>query len=84
MRRQMRSWSLQDAKARFSELVNSCMDDGPQLVTRRGRRAVVIMTVEEYEKLSSPRQGLKDFFLSAPRVELDFARSRDTGREVKL
>ncbi len=80
----MRTWSLQDAKAQFSELVNRCIENGPQLVTRHGRKAVVIITVEEYEKLSSPRQGLKEFFLSAPRVDLDIARSRDTGRSVEL
>lgn len=80
----MRTWSLQDAKARFSELVNRCMESGPQLVTRHGRKAVVVMTVEEYETLTSPRQGLKDFFLSAPRVDLDVSRSRDTGRTVEL
>lgn len=82
----MRSWSLQDAKAHFSELVHICMQNGPQLVTRHGREAVVIMSVQEYERVSRPmpRQGLKDFFLSAPRVDVAFDRSADTGREVEL
>lgn len=80
----MRTWPLQDAKARFSELVNRCMEDGPQLVTRHGRKAVVIMTVQEYERLSAPQQGLKEFFISAPRVDLDISRTGDTGREVEL
>jgi prevent-host-death family protein len=80
----MREWSLQDAKARFSELVNVCLDNGPQLVTRHGRRAVVIMSVDEYERVAAPGQGLKDFFLSAPRVDLDIERSVDTGRELRL
>ncbi len=80
----MRSWSLQDAKARFSELVRICMQDGPQLVTRHGRKAVVIMSVQEYERVTRPRQGLKDFFLSAPRVDVDIDRSADIGREVEL
>ena len=80
----MRTWSLQDAKARFSELVHVCMKDGPQLVTRHGRKAVVIMTVQEYEKVTRPKQGLKEFFLSAPRIDLEIARSEDTGRNVEL
>lgn len=80
----MCTWSLQDAKARFSELVNKCMEHGPQLVTRHGREAVVVMTVQEYETLTSPRKGLKDFFLSAPRVDLEISRSRNTRRTVEL
>lgn len=80
----MRRWSLQDAKAKFSELVNVCLTGGPQLVTRHGRDAVVIISVDEYERATEPGQGLKDFFLSAPRVELDIERSRDTGRETVL
>jgi len=80
----MRSWSLQDAKARFSELVRICMQDGPQLVTRHGCEAVVIISAQEYERVSRPRQGLKEFFLSAPRVDLDIDRSADTGRGMEL
>lgn len=80
----MHTWSLQNAKARFSELVNTCLRDGPQLVTRHGRDAVVILPAEEYKRVTAPQQGLKDFFLSAPRVELDIRRSGEEGRKVEL
>jgi prevent-host-death family protein len=39
----MKSWPVQDAKARFSELLNACLADGPQLVTRRGAEAAVLV-----------------------------------------
>ncbi len=80
----MRTWSLQNAKARFSELVNVCLQNGPQLVTRHGHEAVVVLSAEEYRMLTKPAQNLKNFFLSAPRVELKIDRPRDTGREVEL
>ena len=48
-------WKLEDAKARFSEVVRHAREDGPQRVTVRGQDAVVVMSVEEFEKLSSAR-----------------------------
>ena len=80
----MRIWSLQNAKARFSELVTVCLESGAQLVTRHGREAVVVIPADEYRRMTASTQGLRDFFLSAPRVELHIERSRDTGREVEL
>jgi antitoxin Phd len=80
----MHIWSLQNAKARFSELVNECLENGPQLVTRHGREAVVIMPADEYKRVIGFEQGLKEFLLSAPRVELDIDRAKDTGRSIQL
>ncbi len=81
---EQKAWSLQDAKARFSELVNCSLSKGPQLVTRHGRPAVVVVPFAEYERLQMPMQGLGDFFRAAPRVELFIERSKDTGREIDL
>ncbi len=75
-------YSLQDAKAKFSELVGLCLKEGPQTVTRHGRNAVVIVPYEEYLRLTAPRQSLGAFFRSAPRAELHLERSREPGREV--
>lgn len=47
----MVEWSLQDAKNRFSAVVNAALDGVPQRVTRRGRPAVVVLAVDEYERL---------------------------------
>jgi antitoxin Phd len=78
----MSSWSLQDAKARFSELVNCTLRDGAQLVTRHGEPAVVVIPADEYSRLIGPRQSLAEFFAGAPRVDLNIERSRDAGREI--
>ena len=80
----MRKWSLQNAKARFSELVNICIENGPQMVTRHGRDAVVVMSAKDYMRTSILQTSLKDFFLSAPRVDLSIERPKDGGREVEL
>lgn len=47
------TWKLQDAKAKFSKIVEEALNVGPQYVTRRGKEAVVVVSVEEYEKLIS-------------------------------
>lgn len=80
------SWQLQDAKNRFSELVDRAMKDGPQIVTRRGRRAVVVVSVEDYARLIKPRTKLTEFFRRSPLAgaELDLERSKDAPREVEL
>jgi prevent-host-death family protein len=80
----MTEWSLQDAKAKFSELVNTCQTSGAQMVTRHGEPAVVVIAVKDYEKLKKPRGGLAYFLAAAPRVELNTARSREEGRELEL
>ncbi len=80
----MKTWSLQNAKARFSELVNVCLESGAQLVTRYGRDAVVVIPAEEYRRMIAEKQSLAEFLLAAPRAELQIERRKDTGREVKL
>jgi prevent-host-death family protein len=62
-------WQLQEAKSRFSELVEKAISSGPQFVTRRGERTVVILSVKEYEKWKTPSENLLAFFQRAPRLE---------------
>ncbi|HYN28121.1 MAG TPA: type II toxin-antitoxin system Phd/YefM family antitoxin, partial [Burkholderiales bacterium] len=82
----MIKWQLQDAKNRFSELVRKAREEGPQVITLHGRDAVVVVSANEYRKLSRPRGNLVDFFRKSPLVgaELDLVRSRDTGRRIEL
>ena len=47
----MKNWPVQDAKARFSELLNTCMAEGPQVVTRRGAEAAVLVSFAEWQRL---------------------------------
>jgi antitoxin Phd len=79
-------WKLQEAKNRFSEVVNEALKSGPQIVTRRGKETAVVLSVEEYRRLARPDVALAEFLASSPlaEVELDLERDRDIGREVEL
>src|SRR5437016_12277878 len=68
----MKSWPVQDAKARFSELLDTCLREGPQLVTKRGADAAVLVPVRDWRRLQqSVRPTLKELLLApAPRGEL--------------
>ena len=60
----MDSWPVQEAKARFSELVERCIAEGPQLVTKRGAEAVVLVSAAEWHRLQkSTRPTLKELLL---------------------
>jgi len=52
-----RAWKLQDAKARFSELVRKAKSEGPQRVTVHGREEVVVVSVEDYRRVKGERSG---------------------------
>ena len=85
----MRTWKLEDAKNRFSELVRRVLAQGPQRVTRRGRDAVIVMSAEEYERLIAARD-LVDFLQDSPLAEalcegaLELERPRDVGRDIPV
>ena len=59
-------WQLQDAKNRFSELVQRARQEGPQTVTLRGRRAAVVLSAEAYDALLGERLSLVDHLLAGP------------------
>ena len=78
-------WQLQEAKQRFSELVRRALEEGPQVVTRRGEEVVVIVGAQEFERLSRGEEDFKDFLLCAPDLEaLKIQRDSSTSREVEL
>jgi len=61
----MQIWPVQDAKARFSEFLDACMADGPQMVTKRGTEAAVLVPVEVWKRLqAAARPSLKELLLS--------------------
>ena len=61
----MKTWSVQDAKARFSEFLEKCLREGPQLVTRRGQDVAVLVPVSEWKRLTqTARPTLKELLLT--------------------
>ena len=82
----MTEWSLQDAKNRFSAVVDAAVGGDPQRVTRRGKPAVVVVAVEEYERLRHLEKAkaptLAELLLSIPRDGGGFERIRLPSRPV--
>lgn len=61
----MKAWPVQDAKARFSEFLDACLADGPQMVTKRGAEAAVLVPAAEWRRLhAAARPSLKELLLS--------------------
>lgn len=81
-----RGWKLEDAKARFSEVVRLARSEGPQRVTVRGKDAVVIISADELERLLPPerKKPLVAFLEGLHLDGLDLTREHDTGRDVVL
>ena len=77
-------WQLQDAKAHLSELVDRAAEEGPQVITRRGRKEAVVISFEAYSRLTSQRESLVDMLLRSPLrgSGLVVDRDDDRGREI--
>ncbi|HEY8707792.1 MAG TPA: type II toxin-antitoxin system Phd/YefM family antitoxin [Burkholderiaceae bacterium] len=61
----MQTWPVQDAKARFSEFLEKCLTEGPQMVTKRGTEAAVLVAADEWRRLqASAKPSLKELLLS--------------------
>lgn len=78
-------WQLHAAKQHFSELVERARRDGPQVVTKHGKEAVVVLAAEDYRRLRPGGPSLVEFIRSAPDFDvLGLDRAEDRGREVQL
>ena len=79
------SWQLQEAKQKFSELVRRTLEDGPQVVTRRGEEVVVVVPAEEFRRLTGDKPDFKEFLMSAPDLSvLDLDRPKEMPRDIEL
>lgn len=72
-----RTWQLQEAKNKFSEVVEEALTQGPQLITKRGVEAVIVLSYEEYRKLVTTQQKLTTFFRESPLAEVELDLERD-------
>lgn len=80
------TWQLQDAKSKFSQLVDNAMKNQPQFVTKHGNNAVVVLSFEDYKKMIKPKTTLVSFFQSSPltEIDLDLSRNKDLPRDIEL
>ena len=81
-----KAWQLQEAKNRLSEVVDKAISQGPQIVSRRGKEAVIILSIEDYRKMNKTQKDLVEFFRKSPLygLDLDINRSSDLPRKIKL
>ena len=61
-----REWTVAEAKAKFSEVMNQARSSGPQTITRKGRKAVVVVDADEWERKTRRRGNLAEFFAASP------------------
>lgn len=79
----MKAWQLQEAKAKFSEVVEAALNEGPQAVTKRGEDAVVILSHKAFITLTQANTTLDDALADAPE-ELTFERDKTPAPAVTL
>jgi len=81
----MTTWQVQEAKTRFSELIERARTEGPQTITRHGAERAIVISVEDYRALVAHKPDFKAHLLGGPKVdEFSIERDRDRGRAVKL
>jgi prevent-host-death family protein len=80
------TWTVAEAKAKFSEVIDRARTGGPQTITKNGRKAVVIVSAEEWARKTHRPGNLAEFFAASPLRDsgLDLARSEDGCRDVDL
>lgn len=82
----VRTWQIKDARANFSALVDKAISDGPQIVTRNGKKAVVVISAEEWARRERRHGDLVEFFANSPLREegVEIERQRDYPREIQF
>jgi len=80
------TWQLQEAKNKFSNLVERAQHEGPQIVTKHGKKAVVVLSVDDYRKMNRPKTTLLEFIQRSPLggIEIDVSRNKNAPRDVKM
>ena len=81
----MATWQIQDAKSRFSEVIERAQAEGPQTITRHGTARAVLLSIEDYQALTAAKPDFKALLLGGPKLD-DFLIERDVdlGRETDL
>ncbi|HEX5406382.1 MAG TPA: type II toxin-antitoxin system Phd/YefM family antitoxin [Pseudonocardiaceae bacterium] len=81
-----RAWSVADAKAHLSELLDQAIHDGPQAITRRGEQIAVVVSIEEWQRQANRSGSLAEFFAESPLrdSELEISRIDAPARDIAL
>ena len=81
-----KKWQLQEAKNKFSNLVEIAKKDGPQLITKNGKDAVVVLSADEYKKLIKPKNNLIEFIQKSPLkgIKIDTNKNKTRSRNINI
>ena len=86
MTKHTKQWSVADAKAHLSAVIEGALHDGPQVITRRGAAVVIVISAAEWRQPKSRTSKLSEFFARSPLRSLgvDFSRLKDSARDLDL
>lgn len=83
----MQTWQIQEAKARLSTVLRSAERDGPQEITHHGRAVAVLLSRDDYDRLTGSRHSLSEFMRCSPlygQDDLLIERDQSLTREIEL
>ena len=80
------TWGVAEAKARLSEVIDRALSHGPQTITRSGKKTVIVVSADEWERRTRRRDSLADFFAASPLrgSGLEIERVQDGPRDIEL
>lgn len=86
MKKQASSWSVARAKAQLSRVIDQAINEGPQVITRNGHEAAVVVSTEEWERKTKRKGNLSEFFAASPLrgSGLEIKRTKDAPRDIRL
>ena len=79
-------WQLQEAKAKFSKVVDKAIKNGPQIITKHGVETALLISINDYKQITKKESKISRFFKSSPlyNLELDVQRSEDYPRDIEF
>jgi antitoxin Phd len=83
----IKTWQLQEAKNKLSQVVENAVNSGPQIITKRGVEVAIVLSYARYQQITASRGKLSDFFRESPLagVDVDLARDKsDARKDVEL
>lgn len=73
------TWQIQEAKNKFSRVVENAVNDGPQIITKRGVEVAIVLSFADYQEMLASRGKLSTFFRDSPLVGIELDLTRDKG-----
>jgi prevent-host-death family protein len=73
------TWQIQEAKNKFSRVVENAVNDGPQIITKRGVEVAIVLSLADYQKMMASQGKLSTFFRDSPLVGIELDLTRDKG-----